>query len=76
MALEKQTFPDENNDQIAYIKGEISAIPGITVFFTHGNYILFDAKDTGKKDDDIVAYVQEKSIILRPQNYSVLDSLK
>ena len=38
------------------------------MFHTHGNYILFDAKGTGKKGDDIVAYVQEKGIIIRPQN--------
>lgn len=57
-----------NNDQVAYIEKELSAVPGMTVFHTHGNYILFDAKGTGKKGDDIVAYVQEKGIILRPQN--------
>ncbi len=57
-----------NNNQVAYIEKELSAIPGMTVFHTRGNYILFDAKGTGKKGDDIVAYVQEKGIILRPQN--------
>ena len=57
-----------NNDQAAYIEKELSAVPGMTVFHTNGNYILFDAKGTGKKGDDIVAYVQEKGIIIRPQN--------
>jgi histidinol-phosphate/aromatic aminotransferase/cobyric acid decarboxylase-like protein len=40
----------------------------MTVFHSHGNYILLDAKGTGKTGDDIVAYAQEKDIILRPQN--------
>ena len=40
----------------------------MTVFHSHGNYILIDAKGTGKSGDDIVAYAQEKGIILRPQN--------
>lgn len=56
-----------NNKQIAFIERELSAIPGMTVFHSHGNYILFDAQGTGKTGDDIVAYAQEKGIILRPQ---------
>jgi len=40
----------------------------MTVFHSHGNYILLDAKGTGKTGDEIVAYAQEKGIILRPQN--------
>jgi histidinol-phosphate aminotransferase len=40
----------------------------MTVFHSHGNYILLDAKRTGKTGDEIVAYAQEKGIILRPQS--------
>ena len=57
-----------NNEQIEYIEGELGAIPGMTIFHSHGNYILFDAKGAGKKGDDIVAYAQSKGLILRPQN--------
>lgn len=39
----------------------------MTVFHSFGNYILLDAKGTGKTGDEIVAYAQEKGIILRPQ---------
>ncbi|MBA7553564.1 Histidinol-phosphate aminotransferase [subsurface metagenome] len=51
-----------NNEQIEYIEGELAAIPGMTVFHSHGNYILFDAKGTGKKGDAIVAYAQGKRL--------------
>ena len=65
-ALEKRI--KFNNEQIKYIEQELGAIPGMTVFHSHGNYILLDAKGTGKTGDEIVAYAQEKGIILRPQN--------
>ena len=65
-ALEKRI--KFNNEQIKYIEQELNIIPGMTVFHSHGNYILLDAKGTGKTGDDIVAYAQEKGIILRPQN--------
>jgi len=57
-----------NNTQIAYIERELNTIPGMIVFHSHGNFILLDAKGTGKTGDEIVAYAQEKGIILRPQN--------
>jgi len=56
-----------NNEQVKYIEQELGAIPGMTVFHSHGNYILLDAKGTGKTGDEIVAYAQEKGMILRPQ---------
>jgi len=64
-ALEKRI--KFNNEQVKYIERELGAIPGMTVFHSRGNYILLDAKGTGKTGDDIVAYTQEKDIILRPQ---------
>jgi len=65
-ALEKRI--KFNNEQIKYIEQKLGAISGMTVFHSHGNYILFDAKGTGKTGKDIVDYAQEKGIILRPQN--------
>jgi histidinol-phosphate aminotransferase len=65
-ALEKRI--KFNNEQVAYIEQELGAIPGMTVFHSYGNYILLDAKGTGKTGNEIVAYAQEKGIILRPQN--------
>ena len=65
-ALEKRI--KFNNAQIAYIERELNTISGMTLFHSYGNFILFDAKGTGKTGDEIVAYAQEKGIILRPQN--------
>jgi histidinol-phosphate aminotransferase len=56
-----------NNSQVRYIEGELSQIPGLNVFHTHGNYILFDGGATGKKGLDLVQYAQQHGVILRPQ---------
>jgi histidinol-phosphate aminotransferase len=56
-----------NNDQIRYYEEELKDVPGLVVFHSHGNYILFDGKEAGKKGDDVVEYAQKKGIILRPQ---------
>jgi len=61
---ERVTF---NNDQVEMIETELGKIPGLVIFHSHGNYILFDAGPAGKKGEDVVAYAQEKGIILRPQ---------
>lgn len=57
-----------NNSEVAYIENALSDIPGFTVFHSAANYILFDGSDTGKSGDDLVAFVQERGIILRPQS--------
>lgn len=54
-----------NNDQAAYIEKEMSKIPGMVVFPTRANYVLFDAGATGKKSADVLGYTQKKGIILR-----------
>ncbi|OQX62291.1 MAG: hypothetical protein B5M51_06360 [Anaerolinea sp. 4484_236] len=58
-----------NNSEVKYIESALSVIPGFTIFNSASNYILFDGTGTGKKGDDLVAYAQEKGIILRPQNH-------
>lgn len=60
---------DFNNSEVEYIEGALSVIPGFTIFNSAANYILFDGTGTGKAGDDLVAYAQEKGIILRPQNH-------
>ena len=57
-----------NNSEVAYIENALGDIPGFTVFQSAANYILFDGSGTGKAGDDLVAFVQEKGIILRPQS--------
>ena len=56
-----------NNSQIEYIEGQLKDISGLTVFHSHGNYILFDIKIAGKKGLDMVAFAREKGLIFRPQ---------
>ncbi len=60
---------DFNNSEVEYIESSLSVIPGFTIFNSASNYILFDGTGTGKAGDDLVAYAQEKGIILRPQNH-------
>jgi histidinol-phosphate aminotransferase len=60
---------DFNNSEVKYIEDALSEIPGLTIFHSAANYILFDGTGTGKKGDDLVAYAQEQGIILRPQKH-------
>lgn len=57
-----------NNEQIAYIEEMLSTVPGLVVFPSHANYILFDGGPAGKKGKDMVAYAQSKGIIIRPES--------
>lgn len=54
-----------NNEQIALIEKELSGIPGLVIFPSQANYILFDAGETGKKGKDIIDFAQKKGVILR-----------
>ena len=54
-----------NNGQVAFIEKEMSKIPGIVVFPTRANYVLFDAGPTGKKGEDVLKFAQKKGLILR-----------
>ncbi len=56
-----------NNTQAAYIKDALSDIEGLTIFESHGNFILFDGTDAGKVGDEMVAFALEKGFILRSQ---------
>jgi histidinol-phosphate aminotransferase len=56
-----------NNSQVKFIQDALQDIPGLNIFYSHGNYILFDGGPAGVKGDDVVAYSQEKGLILRPQ---------
>lgn len=54
-----------NNEQAAFIEKEMGKIPGIVVFPTRANYVLFDAGATGKTGEDVLKYAQKKGLILR-----------
>ena len=55
------------NRQVRYVEEALKDIPGLTIFHSHGNYILFDGQGTGKKGMDLIKYAQERGVILRPQ---------
>lgn len=56
-----------NNEQVAYIEKALGDIPGLVVFPSQANYILFDAGPAGKKGTDIVEFAQRRGIILRSE---------
>jgi histidinol-phosphate aminotransferase len=56
-----------NNSEVDFITESLSDIPGLVVFPSKANYILFDCGATGKKGKDMVAYAEQKGLILRPE---------
>jgi histidinol-phosphate aminotransferase len=57
-----------NNDQVNFITTELNKVPGLVVFPSQSNYILFDCGETGKTGKAVVAYAESKGIILRPES--------
>ena len=56
------------NEQAAYIEKALADVPGLVVFPTQANYILFDAGPAGKKGTDIIEFAQRRGIILRGES--------
>jgi histidinol-phosphate aminotransferase len=56
-----------NNREVAYIQDSLSEVPGLVVFASKANYILFDGGKAGKKGNDMVAFAQEQGLIFRPE---------
>lgn len=54
-----------NNSAVKFITKELEKIPGLVIFTSLANFILFDAGPTGKKGDDILKFAQKNGIILR-----------
>ncbi len=57
-----------NNSEVDFITESLSDVPGLVVFPSKANYILFDCGATGKKGMDVVKYAEEKGLILRPDS--------
>ena len=57
-----------NNREVDLITESLSDVPGLVVFPSKANYILFDCGPAGKKGTDMVAYAEQKGLILRPNN--------
>lgn len=51
------------NSEVQFIEESLKDIPGLTIFHSHANYILFDGKKAGKKGKDIVAFALKKGIL-------------
>jgi histidinol-phosphate aminotransferase len=56
-----------NNREVEFIEGALADIPGLTIFNSKANYILFDGKGTGKSGKDMVKYAEERGVIFRPE---------
>jgi histidinol-phosphate aminotransferase len=54
-----------NNSQVDFICESLSDIPGLTIFPSKANYILFDGGPAGKNGDDVVKLAESKGLILR-----------
>lgn len=55
-----------NNDEVDFITEALSDVPGLVIFPSKANYILFDCGPAGKKGKDMVAFAESKGVILRP----------
>ncbi len=56
-----------NNAEVNFIEESLSDIPGLVIFHSHANYILFDGGPAGKKGKDMVAFAEERGLIFRPE---------
>jgi histidinol-phosphate aminotransferase len=59
---------DFNNRAVDFIQESVSDVPGLVVFPSKANYILFDCGATGKKGKEMVAFAEKKSLIFRPES--------
>jgi histidinol-phosphate aminotransferase len=56
-----------NNNEVDFIQESLADVPGLVIFPSKANYILFDCGATGKKGKDMVAYTEQKGLIFRPE---------
>lgn len=57
-----------NNSEVDFITESVSDVPGLVVFPSKANYILFDCGANGKTGKDMVAYAEQKGLIFRPES--------
>jgi histidinol-phosphate aminotransferase len=53
-----------NNAGVQYICKELSKIPGVKPYYSHGNYVLIDATDAGVTGKTVVDYVLKKDGVI------------
>ena len=56
------------NSEVQFIEESLKDIPGLTIFHSHANYILFDGGKAGKKGKDMVAFALKKGILFNVQS--------
>ncbi len=57
-----------NNEEVDFITKSLSDIPGLVVFPSKANYILFDCGKTGKTGQEVLAFAETKGLILRGES--------
>ncbi len=58
---------DFNNRAVDFIQESVGDVPGLVIFPSKANYILFDCGATGKKGKEMVTFAEKKSLIFRPE---------
>jgi histidinol-phosphate aminotransferase len=53
------------NSEVQFIEESLKDIPGLTIFHSHANYILFDGEKAGKKGKDMVAFALRKGVLFK-----------
>jgi histidinol-phosphate aminotransferase len=55
-----------NNAGVEYVVKELSKIPGVKPYYSHGNYVLIDVTDAGVSGKEVVDYIfQNEGAILK-----------
>ena len=57
-----------NNSEVDFITESLSDIPGLVVFPSKANYVLFDCGGTGKTGKEVLAFAETKGVILRGES--------
>jgi histidinol-phosphate/aromatic aminotransferase/cobyric acid decarboxylase-like protein len=54
-----------NNRALENIEKSLGDIPGLVIFHSHANYILFDAGPAGKKGQELLDFALDRGVIFR-----------
>lgn len=57
-----------NNSEVDFITESLSDIPGLVIFPSKANYILFDCGETGRTGKEVLAFAETKGVILRGES--------
>jgi histidinol-phosphate aminotransferase len=57
-----------NNSEVMFIEESLSDVPGLDIYHSYGNYILFNGKGAGRKGKDMVDTALKRGLIFRSQS--------